>query len=165
MKRLWKFKSLNEYLQPHKTSLWFVLTLCVLMDSSIWFNTMNLENELGMVHFTYQGVKGKNCQIKSFFSSWNRPPEKSVYQKLIFLFLNQKICCGYSKEPSHWDGSFEHPKQMLKLIDKKIFTILRWNFVPIWTYAEDHFSKQHWPCWYAAFYIFCSISSSSSLFV
>ena len=25
---------------------------------------------------------------------------KSVYQKLIFLFLNQNICCGYSKEPS-----------------------------------------------------------------
>ena len=22
-------------------------------------------------------------------------------QKLIFLFLNQNICCGYSKEPSH----------------------------------------------------------------
>ena len=24
---------------------------------------------------------------------------------LIFLFLNQNICCGYSKEPSQWDGS------------------------------------------------------------
>ena len=22
--------------------------------------------------------------------------------KLFFLFLNQNICCGYSKEPSHW---------------------------------------------------------------
>ena len=42
-----------------------------------------------------------------------------------FLFLNQNICCGYSKEPSHWDGSFEHPKHMLKLVGKKIFTILR----------------------------------------
>ena len=30
--------------------------------------------------------------------------------KIIFLFLNQKICCGYSKEPSHGDGSFEHPE-------------------------------------------------------
>ena len=34
-------------------------------------------------------------------------------ENLIFLFLNQNICCGYSKEPSQWDGSFEHPKHML----------------------------------------------------
>ena len=40
-------------------------------------------------------------------------------EKIIFLFLNQNICCGYSKEPSHRDGSFEHPKHMLKLMDKK----------------------------------------------
>ena len=46
-------------------------------------------------------------------------------KKLIFLFLNQNTCCGYSKEPSQWDGSFEHPKHMLKLMGKKIFTILR----------------------------------------
>ena len=25
---------------------------------------------------------------------------KSAYKKNIFLFLNQNICCGYSKEPS-----------------------------------------------------------------
>ena len=42
-----------------------------------------------------------------------------------FLFLNQNICCGYSKEPSQCVGSFEHPKNMLKLLGKKIFTILR----------------------------------------
>ena len=28
------------------------------------------------------------------------PLDKSAYQKIIFLFLNQNICCGYSKEPS-----------------------------------------------------------------
>ena len=37
------------------------------------------------------------------------------------LFLNQSICCGYSKEQSQSDGSFEHPKQLLKLIDKESF--------------------------------------------
>ena len=26
---------------------------------------------------------------------------KNAYQKIIFLFLNQNICCGYLKEPSH----------------------------------------------------------------
>ena len=45
--------------------------------------------------------------------------------KKIFLFLNQNICCGWLKEPSQWDGSFEHPKHMLKLQGKKILTILR----------------------------------------
>ena len=42
-------------------------------------------------------------------------------RKIIFLFLNQNICCGYSKEPSQWDGYFEHPKHMFKLMGKKIF--------------------------------------------
>ena len=36
------------------------------------------------------------------------------------LFLIQNICCGYSKEPSQLDGSFEHPKHMFKLLGKKI---------------------------------------------
>ena len=46
-----------------------------------------------------------------------------------FLFLDQNICCEYSKESSKWDGSFEHPNQMFKLMGKKIFTILRWNIL------------------------------------
>ena len=37
---------------------------------------------------------------------------------LIFFFLNQNICCGYSKEPSQRDCSFEHPKHVLKLMGK-----------------------------------------------
>ena len=56
----------------------------------------------------------------------NRPLVKSAKQKkTIFFFLNQKINCVYSKEPSHPDGSFKHPKHMLKRMGKKIFTILR----------------------------------------
>ena len=31
----------------------------------------------------------------------------------------------YSKEPSQWEGQFEQQKQMLKLMDKKLFEILR----------------------------------------
>ena len=59
-----------------------------------------------------------------------RPLVKRAYdnEKIIFLFLNQNICCGYSKEPSQWDGSFEHPKHMLKFMGKKISTILRTKF-------------------------------------
>ena len=32
---------------------------------------------------------------------FNRPPDKISYQKIIFLFLNQSIWCGYPKEPCH----------------------------------------------------------------
>ena len=45
-------------------------------------------------------------------------------QKLTFLILKQNICCGYSKELSILEGSFEHPKYLLKLMGKKIFAIL-----------------------------------------
>ena len=54
-----------------------------------------------------------------------RPPDKSVEWKTIFLFVNQKICCGYSKEPSH----------IFKLMDKKIVTLLRCHFLLNWPYA------------------------------
>ena len=47
---------------------------------------------------------------------------------------NQNICCGYSKEPSHRDGSFEHPKHMFELMDKKIITILCKLFFLNWPY-------------------------------
>ena len=42
-------------------------------------------------------------------------------KKIFFVFLNQNICCGYSKEPSQGDGSFEHPKHMFKPMDKKFY--------------------------------------------
>ena len=58
---------------------------------------------------------------------WNR--------KIVFLFLNQNICCGYSKEPSQWDGSFEHPKHVFKLMAKKIILILHWKSLLNWPYA------------------------------
>ena len=47
------------------------------------------------------------------------------------------MCCGHSKEPSQWDSSFEHPKHMLKLKGKKLFTILRWFFF-IYTYVLNY---------------------------
>ena len=35
-------------------------------------------------------------------------------RKLLFLFLNQNICCGCSKELSQWHGFFEYPKLMAR---------------------------------------------------
>ena len=60
----------------------------------------------------------------SLFPNITDPLIRVINWKSFFLFLNQNICCGYSKEPSQWDGSSEHPKHMLKLIYKKILTIL-----------------------------------------
>ena len=49
-----------------------------------------------------------------------RPPDKSAYWKIIFL----NYVVGTQKEPSQWDGSFEHPKHMFKLMGKEINAIL-----------------------------------------
>ena len=59
----------------------------------------------------------------------SRPPDKSALLKIILLFFKQNICCGHSKEPSHRDGSFEHPKHTFKLMDKKIIAILGLKFL------------------------------------
>ena len=44
--------------------------------------------------------------------------------KIIFIFPNHNMCCGYSKEPSQWDSAFEWPKFMFKLIYNKMITNL-----------------------------------------
>ena len=46
-----------------------------------------------------------------------------LFEKFTFLSPQKNISCGYSKETSQRDCSFKHPKQMLKLMDKKLFTI------------------------------------------
>ena len=53
------------------------------------------------------------------------PSVKRANRKIIFLFLNLNICCGYLKEPSQRDGSLVHPKHMLRFVGKKILTILQ----------------------------------------
>ena len=82
------------------------------MISSIWFDTKILYA---------RGVTGLNFKIYMYSGL-----QIIVYiGKLFSLFLIQNICCGYSKEPSQWDGSFECPKHMFGLMGKKIITILR----------------------------------------
>ena len=63
--------------------------------------------------------------------------------KLFFLLLNQYICCGYSKETSQSDGSFEHPKHMLKLMGKEINAILGAQTILIWTHGLFMISSLH----------------------
>ena len=59
---------------------------------------------------------------------------KNTYQKNSFFFLDQNICCEYSKEPSQWDGSFEHLKHMLWVI-KRTISMRRFFWAPK-TYAK-----------------------------
>ena len=87
--------------------------------------------------------------------------------KLIFLFINQNICCGYLKEPSRWDGYFEHPKHMFKLMGKKkqfyppkilpepmldACLIILWKVYPVWGHV------MHGILWLPELY-FCNTSS------
>ena len=59
------------------------------------------------------------------------PQIRVLKWKLFFFFLNQYIFCGYSKESSRWDGTFEHPKHMFKLL-RKLF-LLNWTYVTSFT--------------------------------
>ena len=40
------------------------------------------------------------------------------------------------KEPSQWDGSFEHPKDMFKLMGKEMNALLDAQTILIWTYDK-----------------------------
>ena len=53
----------------------------------------------------------------------HRPPDKSLYQKIIFSYFSSKACCGHSKEPSH-ETVLLSTQNMFKLRGKKIITIL-----------------------------------------
>ena len=65
-------------------------------------------------------------------------------RKLFFLFLNQNICCECSKEPSQWDGSFENPKHMFRLLGKKIIAFLRSKSLLNWLYGKCRLVLQVW---------------------
>ena len=87
----------------------------------------------------------------------------------IFLPISFKICFGCSKirfgcskEPSHWDGSFEYPQHMFWLTNKKKFffvsTVMAWADLKLHKKAADldlvslcWWSLSKWPifqsCW------------------
>ena len=98
-------------------------------DSDWWTSSHTSEKNILMkikLSFQWEQISFHHPGLQ--IRVWNR--------KLLFLFLNQNICCGDSKEPSWWDGSLEHPKHMFKLMGQKIITILRYFFLLDWPY--DH---------------------------
>ena len=46
-------------------------------------------------------------------------------KQLMFVVLNQNICCGQSKEPSQYDDSFEHTKPNVETDGKPHMEIKR----------------------------------------
>ena len=50
----------------------------------------------------------------------------------IFLSVNFSICFGCSKEPSHWDGSFEYQQNMFWLRNKKKIFLITHSFLKDW---------------------------------
>ena len=77
----------------------------------------------------------KGRKSPGLFFAYSGVQRRLRNEKLFFLFLNQNICCWYSKEPSHQNGSFEHPKNMFKLMGKKIMTIVYTKILLRWTYG------------------------------
>ena len=57
------------------------------------------------------------CRTEPIFN-FNSAQERYV---LVSLFPNQNVCCGYSKGDSF---SIKHPKHMLNMMGKEIFTLL-----------------------------------------
>ena len=115
-------------LSTHKHMFWLRIKkinfqICTL----IWRpEKVNFEQKHGKLPKIYKFktlILKKSADDKNVYKTG--PQIRVCNWKLFFLFLNQNICCGYSEEPSRWDGSFEHPKHMFKLMDKKIITILR----------------------------------------
>ena len=54
--------------------------------------------------------------------------DNKIFQRKIvniYLPINFSACFWCSKEPSHWDGSFEYPQHMFWLINKKIVFLFR----------------------------------------
>ena len=78
------------------------------------FFRINVHHRTTIPVFYWKEMKMSMMNLDYY--TMNRPLVKNVYEKN--TFLNQNICCGYSKEPSR-----------LKLIGKKNFTILRSKFL------------------------------------
>ena len=61
-----------------------------------------------------------NWLISAFiFNQLQASHKRVLYWKYLFLILNENIWCQYSKEPSQWDGSFEHQNVCLSFWVRK----------------------------------------------
>ena len=73
---------------------------------------------------------------------WCTGLDNKIFQRVIvniFLPINFNLCFRCSKEPSHWDSSFEYPQHMFLLRNKKISFLLRsLNWSPVIYFGSLH---------------------------
>ena len=116
----------RSYLLPYITNG------CTGSQSTLYFHIRHLKNRyfqrLFLCAVLWSYMSGLQIRVR-------------IGKICFFLILN--IWCGYSKEPSQWDGSFEHQKPMLKLIGYKIITILssfnflNWITFEVWSCLQE----------------------------
>ena len=110
-------KCTDKPVHPHRLVSTFVIKLFIKILLHVKFQYRRIYSWVDWVWvvpiYWYTHISGLKLTVRN--------------RKIIFLFFNQNLCCGYSKEPSQWDGSFEQPRHMFKLMDKKIIAILRWK--------------------------------------
>ena len=88
-------------------------------------NTYDLESSSLPLSSCTPHVKYINVQIQQDLIIGLDKQKNQRKNVIIFLPISFNICFGCSKEPSHWDGSFEYPQHMFWLRNKKIKFPLR----------------------------------------
>ena len=87
--------------------------------SLVYRYIINKENDKGLNEFEFCNCFKLELPAIEHNKLWTfqtlslLPGEQLLSIGLLVLFLNQIICCGYSKDQSQWDSSFEHPKHLL----------------------------------------------------
>ena len=77
------------------------------------------------IKYSYGSVK-QNFKSKTMTINW---------------LLSLNICCGYSKEPSHWDGSFEYPQHKFWMRNDKINLRLTVSYLEGWLKRNSIFTN------------------------
>ena len=147
-----RLRSACAYAQSDQSlclSLEYSMTLMLLIEHHLEFLSLKVgftgsyePTLVKMPHNSFIRPQGTlfTCNTNSNCGAITDHLVENAYQKLFFLFLNQNICCGYSKEVSQWDSSFEYRKDIYVRIDgqllsgKKIFKMLCSKSLFILTY-------------------------------
>ena len=94
--------------------------LIILRESAGWFVPLVSQVFSRQTHFQHE----KKALMRKLYRNFRSPDKRDNLKQ---VFLNFNICCGRSKEPSLWDGSFEHPKHMLITSDQVCLLGPRFN--------------------------------------
>ena len=87
------------------------------LNETILLCTINinpwLQKDFHVYNFLHEFQKSNVTNVKLI--TLKRKKEISLY---ILNVFNQYISCEYSKVPSQWDGSFEHPRYKTMVVNR-----------------------------------------------